>query len=421
MSVKVLHVITRMILGGAQENTLATVRILSEKDDYDVTLATGPPIGPEGSLMAEAEKTKAKIILIPEMRREINPLQDAVSLVKLYFLMLKGRYDIVHTHSSKAGILGRIAAKLAGDIVHTHSSKAGILGRIAAKLAGVKAIVHTIHGLPFHPYQSRFLNLTYVTLEKLAALITGRIVTVCDAMSEKAVRARVAGTDKFETIYSGMNLQPFLRTENASPAKRRDLGIEENEIVVGKIGRLFPLKGHKYLIESAPAVVKAFPNVKFLLIGDGILKEELKSEVRRLGLESRFIFSGLAKREEIPGLISVMDILVHTSVREGLARVLPQALACGKPAISFDIDGAREVVIQGKTGFLVPPEDTSALSKAIIDALSDIPKLKEMGQTGRSLVAPVFSAETMVDKIDALYRNLLHKKQSEYSVDRVSF
>ncbi len=330
---KVLHVITRLILGGAQENTLATVRILSGKDGYEVTLATGPPIGPEGSLMAEAEKTKAKIILIPEMRREINPVPDAISLVKLYFLMLRGRYDIVHTHSSKAGILGRIAAKL----------------------AGVKVIVHTIHGLPFHPYQSRFLNLTYTALEKLAAPITDRIITVCDAMSEKAVRARVAGTNKFETIYSGMNLEPFLHTENAPPAKRRELGIEENEMVVGKIGRLFPLKGHKYLIESAPAVVKAFPNVKFLLIGNGILREELKSKVRRLGLESRFIFSGLAKREEIPELISVMDVLVHTSVREGLARVLPQALACGKPAISFDIDGAREVVIPEKTGFLVPP------------------------------------------------------------------
>jgi glycosyltransferase involved in cell wall biosynthesis len=387
--VKVLHVITRLILGGAQENTLATVRILSEKDDYEVTLATGPPIGPEGSLMAEAEKTKAKIILIPEMRREINPVPDAISLVKLYFLMLRERYDIVHTHSSKAGILGRIAAKL----------------------AGVKVIVHTIHGLPFHPYQSRFLNLTYTALEKLAALTTDRIITVCDAMSEKAVRARVAGTNKFETIYSGMNLEPFLHTENAPPAKRRELGIEENEMVVGKIGRLFPLKGHKYLIESAPAVVKAFPNVKFLLIGNGILREELKSKVRRLGLESRFIFSGLAKREEIPELISVMDVLVHTSVREGLARVLPQALACGKPAISFDIDGAREVVIPEKTGFLVPPEDTPALSKAIIDALSDTARLKKMGQAGRSLVAPVFSAETMVDKIDALYRQLLNERK----------
>jgi glycosyltransferase involved in cell wall biosynthesis len=390
---KVLHVITRLILGGAQENTLATVRILSEKDDYDITLATGPPIGPEGSLMAEAGKTKAKIILIPEMRREINPVPDAISLVKLYFLMLKERYDIVHTHSSKAGILGRIAAKL----------------------TGTKVIVHTIHGLPFHPYQSRFLSLTYIALEKLAALITDRIITVCDAMSEKAVRAKIAGMNKFKTIYSGMNLRPFLHTENSHPVKRKELGIEENEMVVGKIGRLFPLKGHKYLIESAPAVVKAFPNVKFLLIGNGILREELKSEVRRLGLESRFIFSGLAKREEIPELISVMDVLVHTSVREGLARVLPQALACGKPAISFDIDGAREVVIPGKTGFLVPPEDTSALSKAIIDALSDTSRLKEMGQAGRSLVAPIFSAETMVDKIDVLYRQLLNERSRAYN------
>lgn len=422
MAVKVLHIITRLILGGAQENTLATVGGLSLRDDYEVSLVTGPPIGPEGSLMDEARMHGIEPVLLPEMRREINPIRDLLSFVKLYFLIARGKYDIVHTHSSKAGILGRLAGKL----------------------AGVKVIVHTIHGLPFHPYQNKFLNLLYIILEKFTAYFTDGIITVCDAMKRKAVSAGIADEDKFITIYSGMDLTPFLdccaewtlnreilrSTQNdiresarndtgfselspqkfSTQQKRRELGIKEGELVIGKIGRLFPLKGHKYLIQAAPEVVKVFPNVKFLLIGDGILKDGLKSEVSRLGLEDKFLFLGLVKREDIPGLISVMDILVHTSLREGLARVLPQAMACAKPVVSFDIDGASEVVIPGKTGFLVPSEDIKSLSSAIINALSNPGKLSEMGRAGRLHVDPAFRVETMVDKIDELYQELLENK-----------
>ena len=391
MAIKVLHIITRLILGGAQENTLATVRVLSLKDDYEVSLVTGPPIGPEGSLMDEARMHGIEPVLIPEMRREINPIRDFLSFVKLYLLILRERYDIIHTHSSKAGILGRLAGKL----------------------AGVKIIIHTIHGLPFHSYQNRFLNLLYIILEKFTACFTDRIITVCDAMKKKAVSASIAGEDKFTTIYSGMDLIPFLETQKDIAQKRGELGIREGELVIGKIGRLFPLKGHKYLIQAAPEVVKVFSNVKFLLIGDGILKDKLKSEVSQLGLEDKFIFLGLVKREDIPGLISVMDILVHTSLREGLARVLPQAMACRKPVVSFDIDGASEVVIPGKTGFLVPPEDTKSLSSAIINALSNPKKLSEMGRAGRLHVDPAFRVETMVDKIDELYQELKHIKSYE--------
>ena len=428
MAIKVLHIITRLILGGAQENTLATVMVLSMKDDYEVSLVTGPPIGPEGSLMDEARIHGIEPFLIPEMRREINPVRDFLSFVKLYLLILREKYDIVHTHSSKAGILGRLAGKL----------------------AGVKIIIHTIHGLPFHPYQNKFLNLLYIILEKFTAYFTDMIITVCDAMKKKAVSAGIAGEGKFTTIYSGMDLTPFLeiqerREELSAPSVRNcsgrparhlaggacstkakqalplqstytkskflyNFGIKEGELVIGKIGRLFPLKGHKYLIQAAPGIVKVFPNVKFLLIGDGILKNKLKSEVNQLGLEDKFIFLGLVKREDIPGLISVMDILVHTSLREGLARVLPQAMACGKPVVSFDIDGASEVVIQGKTGFLVPPEDTKSLSSAIINALSNPERLSEMGQAGQLHVDPAFRVETMVDKIDELYQELLFTK-----------
>ncbi len=387
MAIKVLHIITRLILGGAQENTLATVSGFSLKDNYEVSLVTGPPVGPEGSLMDEARMHGIEPVLIPEMHREINPIRDLSSFIKLYRLILRGKYDIVHTHSSKAGILGRLAGKL----------------------AGVKVIIHTIHGLPFHPYQNKFLNFLYVILEKFTAYFTDRIITVCDAMKKKAVSAGIANESKFTTIYSGMDLTPFLETRKDNTQKRRELGIKEGEMVIGKIGRLFPLKGHKYLIHAAPGVVKVFPNVKFLIIGDGILKNKLKLEVSRLGLEDKFIFPGLVKREDIPGLISVMDILVHTSLREGLARVLPQAMACEKPVISFDIDGASEVVIQGKTGFLVPPEDTKSLSSAIINALSNPGKLSEMGQAGRLHVDPAFRVETMVDRIDNLYQELLNR------------
>lgn len=374
-----------MILGGAQENTLATVRILSEKSEYEVTLAAGPPIGPEGSLMEEAERTKAEIVLIPELRREINPLLDAISFIKLYVLILRGKYDIVHTHSSKAGILGRAAAKL----------------------AGAKCVIHTIHGLPFHPYQNGFLNFIYVWLEKFAALLSNRIITVCDTMKEKAVSHRIGHEGKFLTVYSGMNLEPFLRAGKNAAGIKEKLGISKDDMVIGKIGRFFPLKGHKYLLRAAPLVVKVFPNVKFLLIGGGILRNKLESEVVSLGLGAKFIFTGLVDRKEIPGLITAMDILVHTSLREGLPRVVVQAMACGVPVISFDIDGAGEVVLEGKTGFLVPPGDVETLANTIISALSNVKELEAMGKTGCRLAVSLFSEKTMVERIDKLYKELL--------------
>ena len=387
MQIKVLHVITRLILGGAQENTLATVKGQSEKGE-DVSLATGPPIGPEGSLMDEARKLKAGVILIPEMRRGINPILDLASFLRLYSLMLRERFDIVHTHSSKAGILGRVAARL----------------------AGVKVIIHTIHGLPFHPYQNKFLNFFYIILERFAGYFTDRIITVCEAMKREALSAGIAGDGKFITIYSGIDLNPFLHVRGDILEKRGELGIKGGEKVIGKIGRFFPLKGHEYLIKAAPEVVNVFPNVKFLLVGDGILKEKLQLEIRKLGLEDRFIFTGLVDQKDIPLLISVMDILVHTSLREGLARVLPQAIACGKPVISFDIDGAGEVVIPGETGFIVPARDVSALSKAMIDALSDAGRSV---QSGLRIVDPAFRMETMVDRIDGVYSQLLKNETAK--------
>jgi len=350
-------------------------------------LATGPPLGPEGSLVEEAGKKGIHLIMIPEMRREVNPWR---AFIRLYRLIKQGNYDIVHTHSSKAGILGRLAARL----------------------AGTKIIVHTIHGLPFHEYQSRWVNCFYIFCERFSSLFTDKIITVAAVMTGKALTAKLAPREKFTTIYSGMDLNRFLKPGIRVADKRKQIGIEPDIPVVGKIARLFPLKGHKYLLEAAAEVVKVCPQVKFLLVGDGILRENLEKQAETLGIKERIIFAGLVAQDEIPQLLAVMDIVVHTSLREGLARVLPQALACGKPVVSFDIDGASEVVKEGETGHLVPAEDSERLAKAIIDLLGNKERARNMGEAGKRLVDPAFRVEVMVDKIAEVYEELFlkHKK-----------
>lgn len=382
---RVLHIITRFILGGAQENTFITVKYQSMEDGFSVDVCTGPPLGPEGSMMGELHSLeKVNVFQVNELRREINPLLDLVSFLKIYSIIRRGRYDIIHTHSSKAGVIGRLAAFLAGK----------------------KAVVHTIHGLPFHPYQGRCLNAVYVLLEKLCALFTAKIITVCDAMRDKAVLAGVAPAEKFTTVYSGMALEQFMPAEQKSPALMKKLGLRLDDAVVGKIARLFPLKGHEYFVSAAVKIAAQFPNAKFLLVGDGILMESIRTMCRRAGLEEKFVFAGLVPRSEVPSYIAVMDVVVHTSLREGLARVLPQALASGKPAVSFDIDGAREVVRDGETGLLAPPGDSEKAAEAVLRLLDDPERARRMGAAGRELVMSMFGERKMVHDINGVYRSL---------------
>jgi len=392
--IKVVHIITRLILGGAQENTLLTVEGLSKISDYEVTLFTGPPLGPEGSLVEEAKEKGLRLVLIDCLRRNIHPWLDFKSFFKLYSLLRTGSYHIVHTHSSKAGILGRIAAWC----------------------AGVPIIIHTIHGLPFFPYQNKFMNFITVNLERITALFTDKIITVCDNMAKKAHKAKVAPLNKFLTIYSGMALDEFLKVKENKKLKET-LGIKDNELVIGKIARLFELKGHRFLLKSAKEVIAQFPNTKFLLIGDGILKDKLEKQALDLGIADKIIFTGLVPREKIPDYISIMDIVVHVSLREGLARAIPQALACGKPIISFNIDGADEIIRNGQNGFLLPAPnmseeewdsyDCTQLTSSILKLLQNDNLRKKMGDEGRKVVDPIFRAEYMVEKIDDLYKKLL--------------
>ena len=382
--IRVLHIITRMIVGGAQENTLLSVEGLDRMDEYDVVLMSGIDRGREGELLTRARQT-TKLIIVPELGRDISPFNDLKAFWKLYRLIREGNYHIVHTHSSKAGVLGRIAAYL----------------------AGTPLIVHTLHSLVFHDYQPWLVNRTWRVVKKICAPLTDHFISVSSIISQKAIAAGIDRPEKFTTVYSGMELDWFLKAEFDGAKVRREFGIPENAPVVGKIARLFPLKGHDELMDAAPEIVRRVPEARFFLIGDGILLEHLQERARRAGILENFVFAGLIDRERIPEMISAMDVVVHTSLREGLARVLPQSLAMGKPCVSFDIDGAPEVVINDQTGYLVEAFDSVGLADRVAKILENDGLRHRMGEAGKKLVDPAFRAETMVSQISDVYQKLL--------------
>jgi glycosyltransferase involved in cell wall biosynthesis len=386
---RVAHVITRMIIGGAQENTLLCCQDLMNLYGDDVLLITGPSLGPEGELLGQGRGAEVPLAVVPSLCRAIHPWRDWQSY-----------RDIK-----------RVLRKFRPDVVHTHSAKGGVLGRLAATSLGVPAVVHTVHGAPFHPYQGRGARALFRWCEWYAARKCHALVSVADAMTDLLVEARVAPREKFTTIYSGMEVEPFLAADEHRDAMRRELGFASEHVVIGKIARLFHLKGHEYVIDAAAHVVSRCPHVRFLLVGDGTLREKFERQIASAGLIKHFHFTGLVPPDRIPAFISAMDILVHASLREGLARALPQALIAGKPVVSFDIDGAREVVIPGETGCLIAPRQVAPLADALVELANDAALRRRLGQRGRELFTEQFRHETMTRQLRQLYQRLLGERQ----------
>lgn len=384
--IRVLHIITRMIVGGAQENTLLSVEGLGKMERYDVVLMSGIDEGQEGDLLSRTRET-CQLVIIPELVRAVKPVKDLKAFWKIYRHIRQENYHIVHTHSSKAGVLGRLASWLAGTPI----------------------VVHTLHSLVFHDYQPWLVNRTWRIVKKICAPITNCFISVSNIISEKAIAAGIDKPNKFITIYSGMELDWFLNANFDAEKIRKEFNIPLDAPVVGKIARLFPLKGHDELMDAASEIVRRIPNVRFFLIGDGVLREHLEKRAEDKGILENFIFAGLIDRKRIPEMISVMDVVAHTSLREGLARVLPQSLAMGKPCVSFDIDGAPEVVINDQTGYLIKPFDSKGLANAIVKILEDDDLRENMAIEGRKLVDPAFRSETMVQEISNVYQMLIKR------------
>jgi glycosyltransferase involved in cell wall biosynthesis len=376
---RVTHVITRLIVGGAQENTLATVVGLRRIPGLEVHFISGPTTGPEGSLEAKA----GDLTVIPELVRPIHLVKDWQALKKLEKNFREQKPDIVHTHSGKAGILGRLAARR----------------------AGVPIIVHTIHGPSFGKFQSIPANFIFRSAEKFAARATAHFVVVAEAMKEQYLAAGIGRPEQYTKIFSGFALEPFLAAKNDLKL-RTSLGIAPDDFVIGKIARLCNLKGHDDLFAIATELTAQNKKIKFLLIGDGPWRGRFENLAGNPVVKNHFVLTGLVRPEAVPQYTGIMDTLVHLSLREGLPRALPQAMAAGKPVVAYDCDGAREACRDSETGFLVQPGDLATLKTRLLQLACNAELCRRLGQTGQQFARENFAVEKMVRDIYHLYMRL---------------
>jgi len=393
LKIKIIHIITRMDKGGSAENTLLTVRGL-DREIYNVALIRGLSV--ESNMaedesravekdLTDAEREGVRIVTIPELVRRIHPFYD----LKAFFALIKIlRHERPH-------------------IVHTHTSKAGILGRWAAFFARVPIIIHTPHGHVFWGYFGKCRTSFYILLEKLTARITDKIIVLTQQEKKDHLHVHIAPGDKFSVVHSGINLDRFSNLSIDSAVMKKKLGIPEGNLVVGTTGRLTHVKGHRYLIEAAGRIVKARPDATFVFLGDGELSDELKNMAFRLGIEENVKFPGW--RPDVAEVMSVFDIFALPSLNEGMGRVLVEAMVLGKPIVASDIGGIPDLVLDGENGYLVPVGDVETLAARIRELLDDSVKREEMGECGEK-IAVDYSANAMVEKIDRLYRAALHQK-----------
>jgi len=377
--IRMLHVITRMIRGGADENTLYTVRGL-DKTRYVVDLAVGS--GSELDLVGPLDGVRVHVV--PELKRDPDPWNDLMALFKLAALIRGGGYQIVHTHTAKAGFLGRVAAALVGG----------------------PTIIHTVHGVTFHEHLSPAQRWFYLALERTAARFTDQFVAVGEDVKNIYLRSGVGTPQTYETIYSGMPLKEYLEAGQMSETERQglraELGFEPRHRVVVMAARLEERKGHVYLFEALERLKPRHPDLRVLILGDGPMRAELEARCGRLGIAD--IVSFLGHRHDLPKVLAASDISVLTSLWEGLPRVLVQSAAAGKPILTFDVEGAWEVVREGRNGFVVPSRDVDTFTVRLDTLLSQHARARALGEAGPGEVTQRWTVETMLERLDDLYQ-----------------
>lgn len=380
---RVCHVITRLIIGGAQENTILTCEGLRAAG-HDVSLISGPTSGPEGSLVERARRGGYTFIELAPLIRAVHPRRD----VQAYFA------------------LRDLFKQLRPDVVHTHSSKAGIIARASAAAARVPIVIHTIHGMSFNRTQSAIMRMVYLGLERWVARRTDAIITVADAMIQQTLAAGVCTPEKMFTVYSGMEVEKFDRKLFDRTAVRREWGFADDHVVVGSVARLFRNKGYEQLIPIISDAARREPRLRFVWVGDGAQRDDYEAELKRLGLFERVFFTGLVPPSEIPRLMSGFDILAHASQWEGLPRAVVQGLLMEVPAVAFAIDGTPEVVINGRTGYVVSLDSPAGFENAVVELAGDAAQRAAFGAAGRALCIERFDWRKMVRDIDAVYQRI---------------
>ncbi|MCQ2377724.1 MAG: glycosyltransferase family 4 protein [Victivallaceae bacterium] len=383
---KICHVITRMIVGGAQENTFLSVRGQIELG-HDVRLVSGPTCGPEGNLLREWSDTPVPVTEIPTLCREAAPWRDLRTLWALFRFFRRERFDVVHTHSAKAGVLGRIAAKL----------------------AGIPVVVHTVHGQPWSVQDAPLKKKFYVLSERIAARCAVRLYTVARAMIDQCVELKIAPRGKYHVVYSGMDLARFAAASGNS-ALPREPGIPPEHRVIVTLARLSPLKGYEFIPRAFARIAAEYADVSLLILGDGKTRGRTDRELERRGIRDRVVLGGLVTPNEVPRFLAQGTLLWHLSLREGLPRAVVQALAVGMPAVGFRLDGTPEVILDNRTGYCVEPGNVDAVVAATEKLLDDPAGCKKMGQNGRELVSDRFDWKKMAEFLAEDYRILLRQR-----------
>lgn len=377
--IKVAQVITRMDWGGSPD----IVRIICNKLDpqiYDITLIFGQTLYPSKKTKEFLSDFGNKSTVIQEFKRDINLFYDLFALFKMYWLFRREKFDIVHTHTAKAGALGRLAAKL----------------------AGVPRVIHMSHGHNFYGYFGAFGSALVTLVERFCSKFTDKIIALTELEKQDLIKFKVCEPEKITIVNSGLELDYYRNVTVDIVSIKQLLKIEPYLNLVGMISRLEPVKGAEYIVSAAKIVIEKFVNVRFLIAGEGSLREKMESEARDFGIYDKFIFLGW--REDVREILSVLDVLVQPSLNEAVGRILIEAGACGIPVVAAKVGGIPEIIKDNETGILVPPKDVDNLAKGILLLLADKEKRIAMGKKAKAWVDEKFSAEKMVRDISDLYQ-----------------
>ncbi|MDX2161514.1 MAG: glycosyltransferase family 4 protein [bacterium] len=383
--IRIVRVIARLNIGGpAIHVTLLTEKLTTPA--YESVLLSGSVGADEGDMAYYAAQHGVTPRILPELGRELNPVRDLITVYKVY----------------------RLLRELKPDIVHTHTAKAGFVGRIAAKLAGVPVIVHTFHGHTFRGYFNPLLTRVFILIERFTARLSDTVITLTEGLRrELADEFRIARRSRITVLPLGLDLERFARIPRHEGNFRAQHGIPADAPLIGVVGRLVPVKNHALFLNAAARIRQAMPAARFMLVGDGELRSALEAQIAALGLADAVVITGWI--EDVAPIYSDLDLLVISSVNEGTPVTVIEGLAAGLPVVATAVGGLPDLLDQGQFGVLVPSEHVEALADAILKAVRQPPKAAAIAAAQAAMVDR-YGIDRLVTDMDSLYRGLLAKK-----------
>jgi len=384
--IKIVRVIARLDIGGAPLHVVELGTGLN-RDRFESVLVAGVENPGERSLLDYVERRGIHPLIIPEIVGEANfGWRDVVAIAKVY----------------------RVLKRENPHIVDTHTAKAGFVGRIAARLAGVPVVIHTYHGHVWRGYYSSIKSRLLQLMEKGLALWTDQIITVSESVRQEIAEYDIAPLGKIKVVPLGFDLRAFFDCAERRGPFRKEIGVPPDVPLIGTIGRVVPIKNHRLFLDAAKLVLNAIPEARFVVVGDGLIRPDLESYARTRGIAARVVFAGW--RRDLPNIYADLDVVVISSINEGTPISAIEAMAAERPVVATRVGGVPDIVLDGRTGALVPLGDATAMADAVVHCLRDPGWARQIGEAGRALVTRNFTTQRLVADMEKLYTTLLANK-----------